>query len=90
MAAEWTGKLGCVAAGLGVALVPALAIRARPADIALLRLHPDDAAVRRIFAATLAGRDRSPAVSGLLEMLDHMADGLDATTRPPARKRRTR
>ena len=28
--AEWTGKLGCVAAGLGVALIPALALRAAP------------------------------------------------------------
>ena len=31
--AEWTGKFGCVAAGLGVALVPAMAIRGTPADI---------------------------------------------------------
>lgn len=78
VAAEWTGKLGCVAAGLGVALVPALAVRARPADIALLSLHADDASVRRIFAATPAGRDPSPAVSGLLEQLGRAADGLDA------------
>ncbi|MFG2054538.1 LysR substrate-binding domain-containing protein [Micromonospora sp. NPDC048930] len=35
VAAEWTGKLGCVAAGLGVALVPALAVRATPPDLAL-------------------------------------------------------
>lgn len=62
VAAEWTGKLGCVAAGLGVALVPALAVRAAPSDLTLLRLHPDDASVRRIFAATVAGRSRPPAV----------------------------
>ena len=48
VAAEWTGKLGCVAAGLGVALVPALAIRGTPADIALLRLHADDEGLRRL------------------------------------------
>jgi len=54
VAADWTGKLGCVAAGLGVALVPALAIRATPSDITLRRLHTDDASRRRIFAATVS------------------------------------
>ncbi|MFD0823784.1 LysR substrate-binding domain-containing protein, partial [Micromonospora zhanjiangensis] len=44
VAAEWTGKLGCVAAGLGVALVPALAARGTPADITLLRLRDEDVA----------------------------------------------
>jgi DNA-binding transcriptional LysR family regulator len=66
VAADWTGKLGCVAAGLGVALVPALAIRAAPADLALLRLHADDAPARRVYAATAAGRHRPPAVARLL------------------------
>jgi DNA-binding transcriptional LysR family regulator len=73
IAADWTGKLGCVAAGLGVALVPALAARAAPADIVLLRLHRDDASTRRIFAATLAGRTRPPAVTRLLGILDEVA-----------------
>ncbi|MEV5630342.1 LysR family transcriptional regulator [Micromonospora tulbaghiae] len=69
VAAEWTGKLGCVAAGLGVALVPALAVRGTPPDIALLRLHPDDESVRRIFAATVRGRTPSPAVMHFVEHL---------------------
>ncbi|MEH0823206.1 MULTISPECIES: LysR family transcriptional regulator [Micromonospora] len=69
VAAEWTGKLGCVAAGLGVALVPALAVRGTPPDIALLRLHPDDESVRRIFAATVRGRTPSPAVVHFVEHL---------------------
>jgi DNA-binding transcriptional LysR family regulator len=73
VAAEWTGKLGCVAAGLGVALVPALAVRATPADLVLLRLHPDDASVRQIFAATVAGRRRPAAVDGLLRELTAVA-----------------
>ncbi|MFJ6194803.1 LysR family transcriptional regulator [Micromonospora sp. NPDC092111] len=76
VAAEWTGKLGCVAAGLGVALVPALAVRAAPSDLALLRLHPDDAAVRRVFAATLAGRRRPPTVRRFLTHLDRATTGL--------------
>jgi DNA-binding transcriptional LysR family regulator len=59
--ADWTGKIGCVVAGLGVALMPALAARAAPADVALLRLHNDDASVRQIFAATAAARRRRTA-----------------------------
>jgi DNA-binding transcriptional LysR family regulator len=76
VAAEWTGKLGCVAAGLGVALVPALAVRAAPADLALLRLHPGDASVRRIFAAALAGRTEPPSVAPFLAALRAAAAAL--------------
>jgi DNA-binding transcriptional LysR family regulator len=71
VAAEWTGKLGCVAAGLGVALVPALAVRATPADLVLLRLHPDDASARRIFAAT--ARRPTPTVIHMLSLLRQIA-----------------
>ena len=89
VAAEWTGKLGCVAAGLGVALIPALAVRATPPDLALLRLHPDDVSVRRVYAATVAGRTRSPAVRRFLTFLEEAAAGLgDPGRRRPARSRR--
>ncbi|NUO59481.1 MAG: LysR family transcriptional regulator [Hamadaea sp.] len=73
VAAEWTGKFGCVAAGLGVALVPALATRSIPADITLLRLDKKDESVRQIYAATLAGRTRPPAVVRFLDHLDEIA-----------------
>ncbi|MER6135372.1 LysR family transcriptional regulator [Streptomyces sp. NPDC001815] len=43
--AEWTGKFGYAAAGLGVALVPSLAAWAVPAAVTLCRL--DDPALRR-------------------------------------------
>ncbi|MFI1482983.1 LysR family transcriptional regulator [Streptomyces sp. NPDC020747] len=43
--AEWTGKFGYAAAGLGVALVPSLAAWAVPAELVLCRL--DDPALRR-------------------------------------------
>ncbi|MFC8201365.1 LysR family transcriptional regulator [Streptomyces sp. NPDC057298] len=43
--AEWTGKFGYAAAGLGVALVPSLAAWAVPPAVALCRL--DDPALRR-------------------------------------------
>ena len=89
IAADWTGKLGCVAAGLGVALVPALAVRGTPADIALLRLHAEDESVRRVFAATVAGRARPPAVSRFLTYLDEAARGFDQSrpTRPGPQQR---
>jgi len=76
VAAEWTGKLGCVAAGLGFALLPALAARAAPSDIALLRVHRDDASVRRIFAATVARRTPSPAAGRLIAHLRSVAKEL--------------
>jgi DNA-binding transcriptional LysR family regulator len=81
VAAEWTGKLGLVAAGLGVALVPALAVRGTPADIALLRLHPDDESVRRVFAATAAGRTVPPTVARFLTHLRAAARDFRATRR---------
>ncbi|MEU8241053.1 LysR family transcriptional regulator [Actinoplanes missouriensis] len=49
--AEWTGKFGWVAAGLGVALVPSLAAWALPAELALCRL--DDPALRRTIHVAL-------------------------------------
>jgi DNA-binding transcriptional LysR family regulator len=75
--ADWTAKLGCVAAGLGVALIPALAARAAPPDIALLRLDTDDAPVRQVFAATAAGRRPPAGVTRLLGCLDGASRELD-------------
>ncbi|MEU7836275.1 MULTISPECIES: LysR family transcriptional regulator [unclassified Nonomuraea] len=48
--AEWTGKFGCVAAGLGVTLVPELAARAVPADLVLRPLRGLVPA-RKVYAA---------------------------------------
>jgi DNA-binding transcriptional LysR family regulator len=77
VAADWTSKLGCVAAGLGVSLVPALAVAAAPAGITLLRLRAADAPARRIFAATVAGRVRPATVPPLLDHLHRSGDSLD-------------
>ncbi|MFE6286364.1 LysR family transcriptional regulator [Streptomyces sp. NPDC057877] len=49
--AEWTGKFGYVAAGLGVALVPSLAARAVPAELVLR--HLTDPALRRTLHVAL-------------------------------------
>jgi DNA-binding transcriptional LysR family regulator len=48
--AEWLGKFGCVAAGLGVTLVPELAARAVPRDLVLRPLR-GTAAARKVYAA---------------------------------------
>jgi DNA-binding transcriptional LysR family regulator len=47
---EWTAKLGLVAAGLGVTLVPSLAAHAVRADVALLPLDRSDAPPRTVYA----------------------------------------
>ena len=66
---EWTAKLGLVAAGLGITLVPSLAAGAVRADIALVALHPDERAARKVYAATARGRARSPATRAFLTVL---------------------
>ncbi|MEV8636443.1 LysR family transcriptional regulator [Streptosporangium sp. NPDC051023] len=48
--AEWTGKFGFVAAGLGVTLVPAIAVQAVPGDL-VLRSLGDLAPRRTVYAA---------------------------------------
>ncbi|MFD8205324.1 LysR family transcriptional regulator [Streptomyces sp. NPDC059695] len=52
LAHDWIAKLGAVAAGLGVTLVPALAAASVRRDVALVTIHPDDVPYRRICAAT--------------------------------------
>jgi DNA-binding transcriptional LysR family regulator len=70
---EWTAKLGLVAAGLGITLVPSLAARAVRPDIALVALHPDERATRKVYAATARGRARSPATRAFLTVLRRQA-----------------
>ena len=60
IAKEWTGKLGLVAAGLGVTLVPGLAASAVRRDVALVRIRSERPASREVSLATPAGRGRAP------------------------------
>jgi DNA-binding transcriptional LysR family regulator len=66
---EWTAKLGLVAAGLGVTLVPSLAAGAARSDVSLVRLHRADAPVRAVYAATLRGISVSPPVTAFLDLV---------------------
>ncbi|MFF0391810.1 LysR substrate-binding domain-containing protein [Kitasatospora sp. NPDC004615] len=67
--AGWTAKLGLVAAGLGITLIPSLAARAARPDLTLVPLHPDDTPVRHVHTATRRGHRPAPAVTAFLPLL---------------------
>ncbi|WNC01636.1 LysR family transcriptional regulator [Streptomyces sp. CGMCC 4.7035] len=71
--AEWTAKLGYVAAGLGVTLVPALAAESVRPDVALLAVLDEGAPARAVYAATARGRSLSPAAEAFLAVLREAA-----------------
>ncbi|MGH3681427.1 MAG: LysR substrate-binding domain-containing protein, partial [Natronosporangium sp.] len=81
---EWTAKCGLVAAGLGLALVPRLAAIATRPDLVLTPLHPDDAPVRTVYAATRRTGVPSPAVVAFLLHLEQACGELDPESVPPA------
>jgi DNA-binding transcriptional LysR family regulator len=73
---EWTAKQGFVSAGLGLALVPFLAAGAIGPGIVIRPLHPDDAPVRAVYAATWGAVAAPPAVTAYLDCLDSAAGEL--------------
>lgn len=81
---EWLAKLGFVASGLGIALVPSIAVEAVPAGIRLVPLHPDDTPSRTIYAATPAYTRLSAPVAAFLRALREGARSLAYPGSPPA------
>ena len=73
VAREWTAKLGLVAAGLGVTLVPGLATGAVRPDVSLLRIRSERPAQRSVLIATRAGGERSAHAHELAELLHETA-----------------
>ena len=67
---------GLIAAGVGVSLLPALALTNLREDI-VVRSLGSKAPTRRIAAATLAGRYRSPATQAMLDILAEAAAGFE-------------
>lgn len=68
VARDWNAKLGFAAAGLGVTVVPGLAVPSLRADVELVRIdHP--AASRRTAMVTRAGDAADPRREGLGEAL---------------------
>jgi DNA-binding transcriptional LysR family regulator len=63
---------GLVAAGVGVGLIPQLALSAVRSDIRIRALHPQSP-VRKVFAATRRGAPVTPAVATLLDTLREVA-----------------
>ncbi|MEU6724405.1 LysR family transcriptional regulator [Nonomuraea wenchangensis] len=75
--AEWTGKFGFVAAGLGVTLVPELAARAVPAGL-VLRPLLGQAPARRVYAAL--PEDPLPAALEFVRLLEEWEACTDSPT----------
>lgn len=68
---------GLVAAGVGVALIPQLALSAVRPDIGVRALHPSSP-VRKILAATRRGAPVTPAVTTMLDTLREASRSLGA------------
>ncbi|NUP21294.1 MAG: LysR family transcriptional regulator [Streptomyces sp.] len=76
---EWTAKQGYVAAGLGVALVPALAAASVRPDVALLPVLDEGAPARAVYAAIVRGRSLTPAVEAFVGALREAAAKISRT-----------
>jgi len=85
IAREWTAKLGLVAAGLGVTLVPGLAAPAVRPDVALVRIRSGPAS-RQVLLATRSGREQSAPAADLAELLHDAAAELGAELRERLRR----
>jgi DNA-binding transcriptional LysR family regulator len=71
--ADWLAKQGFVAEGLGITLVPSLAVAAVRPGIALVPLLPDQVPVRQVYAATRRDQHRSAATREFLRVLREAA-----------------
>jgi DNA-binding transcriptional LysR family regulator len=80
IAREWTAKLGLVAAGLGVTLVPGLAATAVRPDVALVRVRSGPAS-RQVLIATRSGHERSAPATLFAELLHDSAAELNGGLR---------
>jgi DNA-binding transcriptional LysR family regulator len=87
IAKEWTAKLGLVAAGLGVTLVPGLAAAAVRPDVALVRIRSGPAS-RQVLVATRSGHERTASAALFGELLHDTAAELNAELRERLAARR--
>ncbi len=74
--AEWISKLGLIAEGFGVTLVPALAASALAREGVVLRAVTSDQPRRTVYAAVGRHARRSPAVTAFLADLRDVAEDL--------------
>lgn len=73
---------GLVAAGVGVALIPELALSGVRQDIAIRALQPRPP-VRQVIVAAPAGNRRTPAAAAMLTILTQLADRYTPLGPPP-------
>ncbi|MFI9415124.1 LysR family transcriptional regulator [Nocardia gamkensis] len=73
---EWIAKLGFVAAGLGVTLVPSISVAAVPPGVTVVPLHRNEITPRRIFAATVKHTTMPASVQAFLQCLTACATEL--------------
>lgn len=71
--ADWIGKFACVAAGIGIALVPQLVTRALPAGVTVLKLRDEQAPYRRIVAITDSTRQPSELTKTFIRLAKQAA-----------------
>lgn len=79
-ATDFVVQLQLVAAGIGVALIPAMGIDHLPADVHLVR--PAPSINRRVRVVSRRGGDRHPAVRLVLDQLTHAASRARLTEPP--------
>src|SRR5213075_3303203 len=70
---DYAAIQGFIAAGVGVALIPQLALQSVRDDVAIRPLAGNKPA-RRVVAATLADGYRSPATEAMLKILREVRD----------------
>jgi DNA-binding transcriptional LysR family regulator len=87
IAKDWTAKLGLVAAGHGVTLVPGLAADAVRPDVALVRIRSERPASREVMIATAAGTDPAPSTTAFAELLHETAAEMAAELQARIRER---
>jgi DNA-binding transcriptional LysR family regulator len=77
VASDWTAKLGLVAAGLGVTVVPGLAAGSMRGDVTLLRVRGEHAQSRPVSVATRVGGELPPPVAPFTRVLHQVAAELN-------------
>jgi DNA-binding transcriptional LysR family regulator len=78
VAKDWTAKLGLVAAGLGVTLVPGLAADAVRPDVGLVRIRSERSVTREVLIATRSRAGARPLAARFAELLHEAAAELTA------------
>jgi DNA-binding transcriptional LysR family regulator len=74
---DWTARLGLVAAGLGVTVIPSLLTPALPPGVRAITVEDPRPFRRDVLVVTLP--DRSPSTQAVVDALHHEASQLSQT-----------